>query len=145
MEGDPLIFCLKLDEVEIIHGHKLEQVSITLMNHALNPTIKPGSKIMELAYFPNTLWYHPQLSLLCRNHNPWETTTTFPKHLWTQRVSLFCECWRHLKRNEQARELASTIADASACYPYWVSSTGEKSVRIWARNYLWYPYPAEPT
>ena len=42
MEGDPLIFCLKLDEAEIIQGQKLERVSITLMNRALNPAIKPG-------------------------------------------------------------------------------------------------------
>jgi len=43
VEGDPLIFCLKLDEAEIIHGQKLERVSITLMNRALNPAIKPNS------------------------------------------------------------------------------------------------------
>jgi len=40
-----------------------------------------------------------------------------------------CTPWEG--RHEQARELASTIADVSDCYPYCrVSSTGEKSVRI---------------
>lgn len=38
VHGDPLIFCLKLDEAEIIYGQKMERVSITLMNRALDPT-----------------------------------------------------------------------------------------------------------
>ena len=43
VQGDPLIFVLKLDEAEIIHAQKLERVSITLMNRALDPLIFPGS------------------------------------------------------------------------------------------------------
>jgi hypothetical protein len=41
--GKPLIFVLKLDEAEIVHGQKLERVSITLMNRALNNNIEVGS------------------------------------------------------------------------------------------------------
>ena len=36
LQGDPLLFVLKLDEAEIIHGQKLERVSITIMNRALD-------------------------------------------------------------------------------------------------------------
>jgi hypothetical protein len=43
VQGDPLIFVPKLDEAEIIHAQKLERVSITLMNRALDPSILPGS------------------------------------------------------------------------------------------------------
>ena len=41
VQGDPLIFVLKLDEAKIIHAQKLERVSITLMNRALDPSISP--------------------------------------------------------------------------------------------------------
>jgi len=36
---NPLIFVLKMDETEIVHDQKFERVSITLMNHALNPNV----------------------------------------------------------------------------------------------------------
>jgi hypothetical protein len=37
--GDsPLIFVIKLDEAEIVHSQKLECVSITLMNPAIDKT-----------------------------------------------------------------------------------------------------------
>ena len=39
LNGKPLIFVIKLDEVEIVYGQKLERVSLTLMNCALDPTI----------------------------------------------------------------------------------------------------------
>jgi len=32
LQGKPLIFALKLDKVEILHGVKMERVSIALMN-----------------------------------------------------------------------------------------------------------------
>jgi hypothetical protein len=35
--GKPLIFVLKLDEAEILHGKKFEKVSLTLLNWALDP------------------------------------------------------------------------------------------------------------
>ena len=38
-----MIFVLKLDEAEIIYGQKMERVSITLMNRALNMEIDPKS------------------------------------------------------------------------------------------------------
>lgn len=40
VQGDPLIFVIKLDEAEIIYGQKMERVSITLMNRALDPTFR---------------------------------------------------------------------------------------------------------
>lgn len=43
LDGKLLIFVLKLDEAEIIHGQKLERVSITLMNRALDSKITKGS------------------------------------------------------------------------------------------------------
>lgn len=43
LDGKPLIFVLKLDEAEIIHEQKLERVSITLMNRALDPRFVKGS------------------------------------------------------------------------------------------------------
>ena len=43
LQGDPLIFALKLDEAEIVHGVKMERVSIILMNRALNNTIDQSS------------------------------------------------------------------------------------------------------
>ena len=58
-------------------------------------------------------------------------------------MSLSCECWRNLKINQHAHELASTITDASACYPYWVSSIGENQCAYKPEMTLWYPYMAE--
>ena len=43
LQYDPLIFVLKLDEAEIIHGQKLERVSITIMNWALDASIEKNS------------------------------------------------------------------------------------------------------
>jgi hypothetical protein len=38
--GDnPLIFMIKLDEAQIVHSQKLELVSVTLMNRALDSSI----------------------------------------------------------------------------------------------------------
>ena len=34
---NPLVFVLKLDEAEIVHGKKFERVSMTLMNRAVDP------------------------------------------------------------------------------------------------------------
>jgi len=47
LSNKPLIIGLKLDKVEIVHGQKLECVSIMLMNRALNNIIQIGS----LEYF----------------------------------------------------------------------------------------------
>ena len=44
VQGDPLIFVIKLDEAEIIYGQKMERVSITLMNRALDPTFREMSQ-----------------------------------------------------------------------------------------------------
>ena len=44
LQGKPLIFVLKLDEAEIIYGQKMERLSITLMNRALNTDIDPNSE-----------------------------------------------------------------------------------------------------
>lgn len=35
----PLVFVLKMDEAEIMHGRKFERVSLTLMNRALDASI----------------------------------------------------------------------------------------------------------
>jgi len=43
LQGRPLIFVLKLDEAEIIHAQKMERVSITLMNRALDMSLDPNS------------------------------------------------------------------------------------------------------
>lgn len=43
INDEPLIFVLKLDEAEIVHAQKLERVSITLMNRALDPSIQTSS------------------------------------------------------------------------------------------------------
>jgi hypothetical protein len=43
VDGRPLIFVLKLDEAEIIHGVKMERVSLTLMNRDLDNRILPNS------------------------------------------------------------------------------------------------------
>ena len=40
LRGEPLIFVLKLDEAELMHGKKFEPVSLTLMNRALNLDIQ---------------------------------------------------------------------------------------------------------
>ena len=40
MRGGALIFVLKLDEAEVLHGKKFERVSLTLMNRALDPEIQ---------------------------------------------------------------------------------------------------------
>lgn len=42
--GQRLIFCLKLDEAEIVHAQKMERVSLTLMNRALNGNLDPKSE-----------------------------------------------------------------------------------------------------
>ena len=134
VEGDPLIFFLKLEDGEIRHGQKLERDSITLMSHALNPPIKPGLKDSG-AYLPDTLWYHPRFSLLCSNNNPWDPTTIFPKHGWTRRVLLFCECWRHLKWNQRARELLG----GCTVYYVWESCafmTPPKNPLVYERLYV---------
>jgi hypothetical protein len=43
LAGKPLIFVIKLDEAEIVHSQKLERISITIMNRALNPDITVDS------------------------------------------------------------------------------------------------------
>jgi len=43
VQRDPLIFVMKIDEVEIVHTQKLERISMTIMNRALDPTIIVGS------------------------------------------------------------------------------------------------------
>lgn len=43
LQGKPLIFVLKLNEAEIIYGQKMERLSITMMNRALNMDIDPKS------------------------------------------------------------------------------------------------------
>jgi len=40
-----LIFVLKMDEAEIVHGEKLERICITLMNRALDLEIILGSNV----------------------------------------------------------------------------------------------------
>ena len=40
LQMEPLIFVLKLDEAELMRGKQFEQVSLTLMNRALNPDIQ---------------------------------------------------------------------------------------------------------
>jgi hypothetical protein len=47
--GDgPLIFVLKMDEAEIVKQEKMERVSITLMNRALN---SPNLSTKDVHYF----------------------------------------------------------------------------------------------
>lgn len=53
---NPLIFVLKLDEAEIVHGQKLERVSITLMNRALDPTIDRQSKQFFSVQSEQEIW-----------------------------------------------------------------------------------------
>jgi len=42
--GGPLIFVLKLDEAEVQRKKKFERVSLTLMNHALDPKIRSSDE-----------------------------------------------------------------------------------------------------
>jgi hypothetical protein len=44
LQGRSLIFVIKLDEAEVVHGQKMERVSITVMNRALDNRISTESK-----------------------------------------------------------------------------------------------------
>lgn len=54
--GKPLIFVLNLDEAEIVQSQKLERVSITLMNRALNPDITIGSEEYFVVQSEREIW-----------------------------------------------------------------------------------------
>ena len=56
LAGKPLIFVLKLDRAEIVHSQKLERVSITLMNRALNPDITIGSEGYIVVQSGREIW-----------------------------------------------------------------------------------------
>jgi len=44
LNGQPLMFCIKLHEAEIVHAQKFERMSLTLMNRALDNNIDPQSE-----------------------------------------------------------------------------------------------------
>lgn len=55
--GDkPLIFVLKLNEAEVIHGQKMERVSITIMNRALDRNINPKSESYFSVQSEREIW-----------------------------------------------------------------------------------------
>ena len=56
VDGQPLIFVLKLDEAEIVHGVKMERVSLTLMNRALDNQILPNSDRYFLVQSEREIW-----------------------------------------------------------------------------------------
>jgi len=45
-----------MDEAEIVHAEKLERVSITLMNRALDPSIKKGNDEYFSVQFEREIW-----------------------------------------------------------------------------------------
>ena len=54
--GGTLKFVLKLDESEIVKNQKLERVSLTLMNRALDAVIKPGDPWYFSVQSENDIW-----------------------------------------------------------------------------------------
>jgi hypothetical protein len=52
-----LIFVLKLDESEIVKGQKIERVSITLMNRALDPSINSNDDRYFSVQCENNIWW----------------------------------------------------------------------------------------
>lgn len=52
-----LMFVLKLDESEVIKGQKLERVSLTLMNRALDPTILESDDKHFSVQSENEIWW----------------------------------------------------------------------------------------
>ena len=52
-----LKFVIKLDESEIVKGQKLERVSITLMNRALNTTIAEDDQRYFSVQSKNEIWW----------------------------------------------------------------------------------------
>lgn len=51
-----LIFVLKLDESEVIKGQKLERVSLTLMNRALDASISNADERHFSVQSENEIW-----------------------------------------------------------------------------------------
>jgi hypothetical protein len=56
LSGKPLIFVLKLDEAEILHGKKFKRVSLILMNWALDPEIQKDSSRYFSAQLEQEIW-----------------------------------------------------------------------------------------
>lgn len=56
LAGEPLKFCIKLDEAEIVHAQKLERVSITFMNRALNTEITRQSPQFIAVQSEREIW-----------------------------------------------------------------------------------------
>ena len=52
-----LIFVLKLDESELIKGQKLERVSLTLMNRALDASISNAEERQFSVQSKNEIWW----------------------------------------------------------------------------------------
>ena len=55
--GGMLKFVLKLDESEIVKNQKLERVSLTLMNRALDAVIRPGDPRYFSVQSENDIWW----------------------------------------------------------------------------------------
>ena len=66
--GKPLIFVLKMDEAEIIHAQKLERVSITLMNRALDATILPNTTEYFSVQSEREIWPMASFQIPCEIH-----------------------------------------------------------------------------
>ena len=56
LQGEPLIFFFKLDEAELMYGKKFEQVSLILMNRALNPNIQKSREKYFLVQLEQEIW-----------------------------------------------------------------------------------------
>ena len=52
-----LKFVIKLDESEIFKGQKMERVSITLMNRALDPRVTPNDSKYFSVQSENDIWW----------------------------------------------------------------------------------------
>lgn len=68
LQGKPLILVLKLDEAEIVHGMKMERVSITLMNKAFDSSIKPGSNRYFSVQAEREIWPIATFHIPCETH-----------------------------------------------------------------------------
>ena len=68
LQGKPLIFVLKLDEAEIVHGVKMERVSITVMNRALDSSIDLDSDRYFSVQAKREIWPIAAFQIPCETH-----------------------------------------------------------------------------
>ena len=68
LQGKPLIFVLKLDEAELVHGVKMERFSITIMNRALDSSIDPESDRYFSIQAEREVWPIAAFQIPCETH-----------------------------------------------------------------------------